>query len=68
VQVVVEAGYGKFRQVGARVGMIARKLHAIVIRPRCSEQACGTGVVEMRIVEHDEAWVPKQVRPLIIVE
>ena len=67
VEAAVEAGDGQFGGVRRHVRMVPAELGAVVGGPLLAEEESGAGMVEVCIVQHDEAGDVQRVGPLIIV-
>ena len=47
--------------------MTVRELGAVVGLAPLAEERPGTCLVELRVVEHQEAWIPQRVGPHVVV-
>ena len=58
---------GVFDEVGCRIGMVVPEFVAVVAEPFLIQQSPRPGMVQARVVQHDEARVARQIRPHVVV-
>ena len=67
VRRTLQAVHHELGEVARRLRVIGGELGPVVVAAAVPEQRAGAGVVELAVVQDDEAWVSDQGRPHVVV-